>query len=434
MSKRINHLHASPLILSIGLLVLIAFALVIGLSQLNQTQTTGSKAQETAGQYPLSFTEALSDSNYVRTPAGLYHRTCIYDVGDNSTIESDGTVKQGDGVSFKPSTCSYPHFKTDRSSDQGSKTQESTATRSSSNGWVENGWVEEAHYYTEQPIHKLTAKWIVPTTPQTVSGQLIYLFPGLSPSSFNTILQPVLQWGYGGAAGGGTYFAIASWNCDNNCYHSSLKTVKAGDQLLGSMTAYFCNNNDQCQWTVTTTDTTSGVSTTLDTYVVDPMTFVFSGALEVYNLTLCGQYPKTGSTLFTSLAVYDKNLHRLSCNNCWVPQINSVNCSGLKISTSSTNVNLYYGEVGDDCGATGCCTSLGYGSKCQSTGTTCSGGFVDNYCGGGPTWKCCVGASTSCHINHNGKCQTTGGSQSCSSPKSYHSGYCPGPSNVRCCY
>ncbi len=86
------------------------------------------------------------------------------------------------------------------------------------------------------------------------------------------------------------------------------------------------------------------------------------------------------------------------------------------------------------CGLAGCCANLGYGSKCQYTSSSCSGGYVDNYCSGGSNYKCCVGTTTSCYANHNGKCQTVGGTQPCNSPKSYHSSYCPGPSNVKCCY
>ncbi len=49
MAKRKNHLQASPLFLSAGLVAVMVFAIIIGVSQVNQTQITSSTAQEVTG-------------------------------------------------------------------------------------------------------------------------------------------------------------------------------------------------------------------------------------------------------------------------------------------------------------------------------------------------------------------------------------------------
>lgn len=85
-----------------------------------------------------------------------------------------------------------------------------------------------------------------------------------------------------------------------------------------------------------------------------------------------------------------------------------------------------------ECGTAGCCSGLISGARCQYTSNSCAGGYVDNYCPGGTTYKCCIPTTTACYNNYNrGKCQTVGGTQACST--SYVSNQCPGPTNVRCC-
>ncbi len=46
MTKRTNHLHAGPVVLSLGLLAVMAFAIIVGVSQVNQNQDVRSRAAE----------------------------------------------------------------------------------------------------------------------------------------------------------------------------------------------------------------------------------------------------------------------------------------------------------------------------------------------------------------------------------------------------
>jgi len=51
-----------------------------------------------------------------------------------------------------------------------------------------------------------------------------------------SIIQPVLQWG-SSAAGGGQYWAIASWFVGGaHTVYSDLKQVSSGDTIYGNMT------------------------------------------------------------------------------------------------------------------------------------------------------------------------------------------------------
>lgn len=93
------------------------------------------------------------------------------------------------------------------------------------------GWLNE----TNRPITFFSTSWVVPPPPSTDNGQLIYIFNGIEDASFNTILQPVLQWGVS-PAGGGSFWAIANWFViGKKACHGELVRVNSGDHLQGIM-------------------------------------------------------------------------------------------------------------------------------------------------------------------------------------------------------
>jgi repeat uncharacterized protein DUF346 len=101
-----------------------------------------------------------------------------------------------------------------------------------------DGWIVYAGWRNETglPITSFRTTWVVPPAPATQSGQVIFLFSGIQTGDW--IYQPVLQWGPS-AAGGGNYWAVASWYADGQggpALHSSPVPVSVGQTLLGIMT------------------------------------------------------------------------------------------------------------------------------------------------------------------------------------------------------
>lgn len=101
-----------------------------------------------------------------------------------------------------------------------------------------SGWIAYADWTntTGNPISKFATRWTVPSPPKTSSGQTIFLFNGMEDSTM--IYQPVLQWGVS-AAGGGDYWAVASWYVDGQggpAHFSQLTKVNPGDVVVGTMT------------------------------------------------------------------------------------------------------------------------------------------------------------------------------------------------------
>jgi hypothetical protein len=167
-----------------------------------------------------------------------------------------------------------------------------------------SGWITYASWTnnTGAPITSFSTTWVVPPAPATQSGQLIYLFNGIQNSGF--IYQPVLQWG-SSPAGGGNYWAVASWYVDGQsgpAYHSNLAAVNPGDVLVGVMTLTgqspqgFSYN---CEF--------QGIANTgFPVQNIEELTWLVE-TLECYGITQCSDYPATNKTAMYSINIANGN-------------------------------------------------------------------------------------------------------------------------------
>ncbi len=158
-----------------------------------------------------------------------------------------------------------------------------------------SGWIAYADWTnnTGNPITSFATTWVVPAVPRTQSGQVVFLFNGIQNATM--IYQPVLQWGVS-AAGGGNYWAVASWYADGQggqSFHSQLVRVNPGDTLIGVMTltgragGAFSYN---CQF--------QGIANAgLPIQNVQELTWCIE-TLEAYGITQCSDYPATDDTAF----------------------------------------------------------------------------------------------------------------------------------------
>jgi hypothetical protein len=99
-----------------------------------------------------------------------------------------------------------------------------------------SGWISYAYWNRSATITSFSTTWVVPPAPASDNGQTVFLFNGIQSSTM--IYQPVLQYGPS-AAGGGSYWSVASWYADGQggqAFHSTLQRVNPGDVLTGVMT------------------------------------------------------------------------------------------------------------------------------------------------------------------------------------------------------
>jgi hypothetical protein len=161
-------------------------------------------------------------------------------------------------------------------------------------GWIcYASWTENA-----KPLSLFTTSWVVPPAPATQSGQTIFLFNGIQNSTM--IYQPVLQWGPS-AAGGGNYWAVASWYADGqtgHAFYSSLVRVSPGQVLTGVMTETSQSANGfsyNCQFI--------GIAnTSLPIQNVQQLTWCVE-TLECYGLQQCSNYPQTCRTQMKAIEI-----------------------------------------------------------------------------------------------------------------------------------
>ena len=207
-----------------------------------------------------------------------------------------------------------------------------------------SGWIVYADWTnnTGNPVLSFSSTWVVPPAPTTDHGQTIFLFNGIQNSTM--IYQPVLQWGPS-AAGGGSYWAVASWYVDGQggvAFHSSLVNVNEGDQLVGVMTEtgqsgtafdYYC-------------EFTGIANTGLTINAVDELTWNIE-TLESYGVQVCSDYPNTSRTAFTNIAF------QTSAGNPvldWIPVNAVTDCGQSAVVVSDANpggeVDLYYSAQG----------------------------------------------------------------------------------------
>ena len=241
-------------------------------------------------------------SDYVATPAGYFHPSCVVHMEDGEHVTASGDVRQLDQSVRKVQACTHPSFDMRGTTREPDAAGVDARAASSFNGWLA---YSETNPSGGVASSEMVADWIVPSAPRSATGQILYYFPGLESASVVTILQPVLAWnGYNNNA-----WTMANWNCckSGTVYTGNPINVRAGDQIHGAMNGTSCKKSTPCTaWSITSTDVTTGQSTTFQTQSYNQVfTWYFGGVMEVYGVSSCAQFPTNGSITFTNVKVWD---------------------------------------------------------------------------------------------------------------------------------
>jgi hypothetical protein len=190
--------------------------------------------------------------NYVITPAGYFHPSCVQRLGKGDVLNRDEkTIARANGRIDSAPVCRYAHFRPNgekvNADDHGIKPPT-----------ISHAWVEYASTTTSTSFGELGADWNVPAAPTANNGQTIYLFPGMEDyNDVVTIIQPVLGWNSDFASAWG----IASWNCcvSGTVYEATPTRVNVGDKIAGYMWDNCASGTLSCtSWAVLTEDLTTG--------------------------------------------------------------------------------------------------------------------------------------------------------------------------------
>ena len=239
--------------------------------------------------------------DFIITPMGYMHPSCVIPTGTSDTVLEDGSIQSADGSVRATPPCGFPRFDAN-GAPLTTETGGLIRSLSVADGLSFTGWVEAAHDDSMGPLSFLSTRWTVPSPPSANVGQTIFYFPGIQPleqrGSEYTILQPVLAWR-------GEQWLIESWNCctEGNANTGPVVPVSPGDSIFGSIEGSNCDESGVCSnWVVDTLDTSTGAESRLDTTAYgNVMGWAFGGVLEVYDVSACDQYPEPGSVTFSEL-------------------------------------------------------------------------------------------------------------------------------------
>jgi len=247
---------------------------------------------------------ATVPAEFVITPFGYFHPSCVLQLAEGNILLADGRVQHSNGTIEAAPRCQYPHYTS------GGIAVPADAKAGEVSPPIISGWLESVSATTTGAYSKLSSSWVVPPEPTTDNGQLLYFFPGFEDiNNVISILQPVMQWGVG-FAGGGPYWTAASWNCcvNGDTFHSPLINLNVGDKIVGTISSTCGPAHDCPTWNVVTKDQTTGEKTTLARTRAHGQvwTWVFGAVAEPYGVVECTDFPDNSGLTFT-VHVYDEN-------------------------------------------------------------------------------------------------------------------------------
>ena len=301
--------------------------------------------------------------DFLPTPNGWFHPSCIIEVREDERVRGL-RIEHATGTTRDIARCQHPHY-----------SRSGNPIFSDIVAPTVNGWAARADDVITA-IEWLSATWAVPSNPSSNTGQTVYLFPGLEPATTgDTILQPVLAWNGLYAPAG---WAIYSWNCCRNGsqIHSTAVPVSAGETISGYVWGTNCNGlTGVCNtWQVRTSSTNNSSTLDTDSYG-ESLDWVFGGALEVYGVSACNQYPASSSVSYQNLTAHQVGGATLT--PAWSTSITAgvtPNCvTGVDATADSVTIRWCVpstcsgrcGTMSDGCGGTlSCGGCTGTGRKC----------------------------------------------------------------------
>lgn len=243
--------------------------------------------------------------DYVVTPNGFFHPSCVQRIESEESLRADGTIVRADGSSRRVPICAHPHFAAD-GTELAPDAAPYPSTAPSPDPPQINGWVAYASYTLARANASvyIASNMSVPDAPAMNSGQVVYFFPGLEDAQHvQTIVQPVLGWNAFNDSG----WTIASWNCclSGQTWHSPAVAVDSGATLFGRVSGSNCDGSVCADWAILTSDPANDHDTTLNTSGYgQAFDWVFGAVLEAYGISQCGELPLSRNEEFSHIAVY----------------------------------------------------------------------------------------------------------------------------------
>jgi hypothetical protein len=248
---------------------------------------------------------------YVQTPVGRFHQSCVHEVPNEGEVDLAGAIYLHGQMIQPARRCAFRSFVADRRVARRIEERVSTIEDRvpTVNGWVSSIEAPAVNLGVRPPwFNGLESTMFVPGgAPVVKLFQTLYYFVSMTPADGKAILQPVIQWGTG-KAGGGQKWTAAVWlvNRARQAFHSTLVNVTAGESLRGSVlhVPRFCTNAGVCMWDLKITRNGTTI-TSMRINSAETYTLAQKAVMEAYEVTACNQLPSTGSAVFHLTSLYE---------------------------------------------------------------------------------------------------------------------------------
>ena len=187
-----------------------------------------------------------------------------------------------------------------------------------------------------------SAEFWVPGTPKS-NGALLYIHNGIATASQDWVLMPILQYGQS-PAGGGNYWAIASWMVGTTgAWHSPVEKVHTGN-LLHAYTQQTGSKNGTLYWTSEVFDLSTNAFSYLTAWSSGlHWTVAYEGVLEAYYATSCSQLPRDGYVHFFYNQVYHGYPYYYNVPLAFAGFVNQTGCANwVDVNNPSNYLHLHF--------------------------------------------------------------------------------------------
>lgn len=293
------------------------------------------------------------DREFLATPNGRVHRSCVHVVDSGAEIDPSGRVTSAAGESTQLAPCRYAVR--DRRG-PGPAAPAATPGPSANSVAESSNWIETAsaqiptNGFGFNWTHSVRGNWRVPPAPRQFASQTVFLLIGAAPQNNAALLETVLQYGASAAGGGNFWSTFLAYSSDStgNVVMTNARRVNVGDLIQGLVDGLDCTSDGHCNWRLRVNINTDPSSPTFSVSPPEIFQKVYEGVLAAVNLHNCTQLPVEGDTgaSFTNVHVTmpgptPSTYTDVKNSLAWIGTVNGAGCS-YGLINNTDGVDLFW--------------------------------------------------------------------------------------------